>query len=131
MPCITHDFAPTVSPELLKCRHCPQVRKAGAPDVPLGFDDAPPGWDRGALDYPGAFRIALMKAAVEHDRKGEPFTSEDVTAIVGMPTDADGSEVGSLMRAAWQEGLIRKVGQTSARRENQHGATITTWRLVK
>lgn len=72
-----------------------------------------------------------------HDRRhgagrlaatGETFTSEDVTAKVGQPPSS--GAVGARINAAAKRGLIEHVGYTKARRANQHGAELRTWRGV-
>lgn len=58
----------------------------------------------------------------------EPFTSEDVTARVGMPAQGSPSAVGARMTAAAKKGLIAKTGRrVKAQRPNQHAAELTEW----
>ena len=67
-------------------------------------------------------------ALVELAQSGADFTSEDVTAKVGMPTRSSGA-VGARMNAAAKRGDITWTGQfTAARRANQHAASLRVWR---
>ncbi len=60
--------------------------------------------------------------------KGVLFTSEDITAEVGLPTSGSPSAVGARMTAAAKRGLIRKTGRMlKAERPNQHAALLTEW----
>lgn len=58
----------------------------------------------------------------------EPFTSEDVTRVVGLPRRRTASNqnnaVGALMTAAARRNIIRKVGRVTS----AHGSEITQWR---
>ncbi len=62
---------------------------------------------------------------------GKPFTSEDITAVVGFyrePGQNENNAVGALVQKASRAGLIRKVGDTPSKLERQHGALIAVWR---
>jgi len=59
---------------------------------------------------------------------GTTFTSEDVTHAVGQPPSS--GAVGARINAAARRGLIEHVGYAKARRPNQHGAELRTWRGV-
>ena len=57
------------------------------------------------------------------------FTSEDVTAIAGLPTRGSNSAVGARMNAAARRGIIRWTGRMAkAERPNQHAALLKVWR---
>jgi hypothetical protein len=57
-----------------------------------------------------------------------PFTSEDATAITGLPPAGSPSAVGARMTAAAKRGIIRKTGRyVKAERPNQHAAVIAEW----
>jgi hypothetical protein len=63
---------------------------------------------------------------------GVPFTSEDVTAHVGLPTGAirkdRNNAVGALINAAARAGVIRKTGRrVASRRPSSHGAELSEW----
>ena len=60
--------------------------------------------------------------------QGVPFTSEDVTHSVGQPPSS--GAVGARINAAARRGIIEHVGYTKARRANQHGAELRTWKGV-
>lgn len=73
---------------------------------------------------------ALLKLAAA----SEPFTSEHVIAMVGLPRrSAQGanSAVGSLIGHASKAGLIQLVGSTPATRPISHGAQIGLWEGVE
>jgi len=64
---------------------------------------------------------------------GAPFTSEDLTAMAGLPTGATGQHannaVGALMNAAAREGIIRKTGRhVPSRNRTSHATEINEWR---
>ena len=75
------------------------------------------GWNERA---DGAIRaLALLRL---------PFTSEDVTKRVGLPSRSSGA-VGARMNAAAKRGIIRWTGQMAqAQRPNQHSALLKVWR---
>ena len=57
------------------------------------------------------------------------FTSEDVTARVGLPNRGSNSAVGARMNAAAKRGIIRWTGRMAkAERPNQHAALLKVWR---
>lgn len=59
---------------------------------------------------------------------GRPFTSETITAEVGLPPSGSPSAVGARMTAAAKRGEIRKTGRmVKAQRPNQHAAMLTEW----
>lgn len=65
---------------------------------------------------------------------GEEFTSEDLTAIVGLPREAPGmnrnNAVGAVISGAARAGVIERVGYRLARRPNQHAANLAVWRGI-
>jgi hypothetical protein len=57
------------------------------------------------------------------------FTSEDITANVGMPPSGSGSAVGARVNAAARSGRIVWTGKMAkAQRPNQHAALLKLWR---
>ena len=62
---------------------------------------------------------------------GTVFTSEDLTAAIGLPRAEvsmnRNNAVGAIMRSASTLGLIRKVGLRQSRIPTSHGATIIAW----
>jgi hypothetical protein len=67
--------------------------------------------------------LALLAAS------GAPFTSEDVTALVGLPPPGTHrSAVGARMNAAARAGRITRVGYVQAKRANQHATVISEWK---
>lgn len=59
---------------------------------------------------------------------GTEFTSEDVTAVTGLPPSGSPSAVGARMNAAAKRGLIVRVGLRNARRAKSHAAMLLTWK---
>ena len=66
---------------------------------------------------------------------GRRFTSEDVLAIVGLPTgevakDANNA-VGAMVNGLAKRGLIRKtITRVPSRRSSSHGAELIVWERV-
>lgn len=61
-----------------------------------------------------------------------PFTSEDVIAVVGLPSGGIGKDannaVGAMMTAMAKEGVIKKTGRrVQSQRPSSHGAELTEW----
>lgn len=77
------------------------------------------------------WRHAFVKAVEELARRGTPFTSEDVTAIVGLPRDVQqnrNSAVGAMMNGLARRGIIRKTGRRlKSTRPQSHSAEILEW----
>jgi hypothetical protein len=73
-----------------------------------------------------------FKAVVEKMPEGRRFTSEDVLAIVGLPTgrvEANANNaVGAMMTGLAKRGLIRKTTtRVPSRRASSHGAELIVW----
>jgi len=78
-------------------------------------------------DYKKRFAWRLHLLAV---RRVE-FTSEDVTSVVGFPTDVgapSNAAIGALINGAAKQKKIERVGFRQARRPNQHATVIAVWR---
>lgn len=56
---------------------------------------------------------------------GQELTSEDITAVVGVPPSS--GVVGARMNAAAKRGLIVRSGFRPAKRVNQHAALVSVW----
>lgn len=56
---------------------------------------------------------------------GQPFTAEDVAALVGRPTRPNA--MGAAMSAAVRRGQIRRVGYRTATRPDAHARVIAVW----
>lgn len=74
------------------------------------------------------FRVTVTAFA----HSGVPFTSENITAIIGLPRGEVGSNqnnaVGAMMNAAAQGGLIRKTGnRVLSRRPRSNASEIAEW----
>ncbi len=63
------------------------------------------------------------------------FTSEEVTAEVGLPTGSvsmnKNNAVGALISECARRGWITPVGYRPAKRRSQHAATLRTWKGTK
>lgn len=77
------------------------------------------------------WRQAFVETVEMLAREGAPFTSEDVTAIVGLPRDTQqnrNSAVGAMMNGLARRGVIRKTGQrVKSTRPQSHSAEILEW----
>lgn len=73
------------------------------------------------------YRAAFARIVADFARMGRSFTSEDVTARIGMPPSGSPNAVGALTRAAAMRHGFVKVGRTKAQRTNQHASEITVW----
>lgn len=79
--------------------------------------------DRTPEEYKAAF-AARYSALV---RSGEPFTSEDVTALVGMPPghqNAVGAQFSALLRPDLASGRVVYLAHVKALRDNQNATKI-------
>jgi len=77
-----------------------------------------------ALNADTIYRIRFNNRLAELTEAGAPFTSEDVTSIVGVPNNV---VVGALMNAAATMGYIRRQEYVAAEREHRHASIITRW----
>ena len=98
-----------------------------------------------SLDFKRAGQaIALSKPALDlwkakfkesvraFARTRQPFTSEDVIAVVGLPCGDvamnANNAVGAMMTALAKRGVICKTGnRVQSRRKSSHGAELTEW----
>lgn len=72
------------------------------------------------------FKMELLRRA----RTGQPFTSEDITDTVGLPSNGENNNnaVGALMSLARRRGLIRKTGRMlPSRRPRSHARYLMEW----
>jgi alkylated DNA nucleotide flippase Atl1 len=72
------------------------------------------------------WRAVARIRVLELIRRGETFTSEDITRDVGQPPHPN--QVGALLSGFARAGLIVRVGMVNAKRTNQHAALIGEWR---
>jgi hypothetical protein len=94
-------------------------RKEVGQDLAMGA--APEVWKQ-------LFRQELVALA----ETGQPFTSEDIIAKIGLPAGGvainANNAVGAMMSSQAKIGLIVKTGErVSANREASHGAELTEW----
>lgn len=115
-----------------------------------GYQDALRGYlehaESDGTDSLAAKRAGMKVALSKHDEwkdqfrqavtdlvdLGEPFTSEDVVALVGLPTGGVGSNrnnaVGAMMNGLAQRKIIRKTGsRTKSKRATSHSAELVLW----
>lgn len=84
----------------------------------------------GITEWKQAFRDTVFAFP-----RGRRFTSEDVLAIVGLPTgevakDANNA-VGAMVNGLAKRGLIRKtITRVPSRRSSSHGAELIVWERV-
>jgi hypothetical protein len=78
--------------------------------------------DHAEVDYKDRF-AQVVRDFVSQRRE---FTSEDVTARIGMPTTHPNA-VGALTRSCAIRYGYRKVGRVKATRTNQHATEIAVW----
>lgn len=68
-------------------------------------------------------------------RTGRPFTSEDLTDIVGLPTGTTATNrnnaVGAIINAYAKTKMINRVGDRPARNRSSHGHRIAVWQGFK
>jgi hypothetical protein len=63
-------------------------------------------------------------------RQGDPFTADDVSAVVGdSPTGSQGA-MGARFSHAARRGVIRRVGYVPSKRASVHGHPVAEWRGV-
>ena len=85
-----------------------------------------------ALDAAAEWRESAYATIAVLARSGEPFTSEDVVALVGLPVGGVGTNrnnaVGAVMNASAKRGWIVKTGRrVTAKRRTLHAAELTEW----
>lgn len=100
--------------------------------APTGDDLKTEGMAR-ALDAAANWREVAREAVEWLAASGRDFTSEDLTAIVGLPhpdaTEANrNNAVGAVISGAARRGLIRRVGLSNANRAVSHAAALSVWR---
>lgn len=76
-----------------------------------------------------------FQAVVEKMPPGRRFTSEDVTAVCGLPTGRvtynGNNAVGAMMTALARKGIIRKTSiRVPSRRKHAHGAELIVWERI-
>lgn len=75
-------------------------------------------------EWKRAFDIQLKLCAVS----GVPFTSENITRVIGLPPSVNA--VGARMNAAAKRGLIKRIGFTQAKRAERQAAMVSVWQGV-
>jgi hypothetical protein len=73
-----------------------------------------------------SYRDAFDTVVRDFRTQGQDFTSEDVTARIGLPPGHPNA-VGALTRAVATKYGAVKVGRRKAQRRNQHATEIAVW----
>lgn len=101
--------------------------------LPFPDDDGPFRKQRGmelALDAVVPWPTLARAAVRQLVERGGPFTSEDVTALVGLPRDVGtnrNNAVGAVMSGCAKRGLIRRIGYQPALRPESHARIVAVW----
>lgn len=75
---------------------------------------------------PEAYQDRFLQELNRLVREGYQFTSEDITATIGMPPNHPNA-VGAILNGATKSGLIRRVGYVQSVRPRSHAAVISLW----
>lgn len=103
-------------------------KSAPPPDPAAAGRNAKARGINGALGNPRAATWRLFARLVVRQLADErrPFTSEDVTSLVGQPPTTP-NLVGAIINEAARQGWIVRIDHESATRINQHAALIGVW----
>lgn len=76
-----------------------------------------------------AYRYEFDKVLAAYIREGLMFTADDIVEIIGLPSSGKNKNnaVGALIAGAAREGLIKKIGYTTAKRKQSHSRIICRW----
>lgn len=83
------------------------------------------GMARVLMFTPDEWKARALEAIGELARTGEPFTSEELRAIVGDPPKANA--MGSIFNAAAMRKIIRHCGWRKASRPGMHATDLREW----
>lgn len=78
----------------------------------------------------GDWATAAKHAIWELASSGRPFTSEDVTNLVGLPNDSRANRnnaVGAIIQGVARQYGLKRVDMTKARNPQSHGRLLTVW----
>ena len=95
-------------------------------EQPTGKTLRDAGVEKVTNNTPDDYRSVFERAIIALASSKEPFTSEDVTAMVGRPPNSPNT-VGALFIGAAKRGLIRKCGYRQSVRPERHAAVIALW----
>lgn len=88
-----------------------------------------------ALDAAERWRARAWLAMHDLADQGDPFTSEDLVDLVGLPRRVEGANtnnaVGAIFSAAARRHVIERVGIRNAQRPALHAAALTVWKGTK
>jgi len=87
------------------------------------------GQDRAILAVSDLYKFKFERVLRELAELQNPFSSEDITAIIGLPSKGQNknNSIGGLMSAAAHAGLIQKFGWTISKNANSHAREIRLW----
>lgn len=78
-----------------------------------------------------AWKARFTRAVEQLAERGEPFTSEDVTALCGLPRESQqnrNAAVGAMMSGMATKGVIRKTGRrVQSKLPRSHAREILEW----
>lgn len=102
--------------------------------IAAGLADAQRGMAQ-ALDAKQEWALHAKTVLRQLCRTGRPFTSEDLTDVVGLPTGTTATNrnnaVGAIINAYAKTGMIMRVGDRPARNRSSHGHRIAVWQGFK
>lgn len=79
------------------------------------------------------YKVAFARQYRVVVNSGQPFTSEDITAVVGMPPghrNAVGAQFSALLRPDLTDGLVVYLNHVKARKVNQNATKIGQYQKV-
>lgn len=82
------------------------------------------------LERRGDWNQAAMHALWELAHSGKPFTSEDLTDMIGLPNASaanKNNKVGAFIQRNAYKMRLRRVDQVKARNPQAHGRWLTVW----
>lgn len=105
-------------PELKRCPWCKHMPEAAGTHTVT------------VLERQGDWNQAALHALWELAHSGKPFTSEDLTDMVGLPNPSAANrnnKVGSFIQRNAYRMRLRRTDQVKARNPQAHGRWITVW----
>jgi hypothetical protein len=87
------------------------------------------GQDRAISALSDLYKFKFDRVLREFAATQNPFSSEDITAIIGLPSKGQNknNSIGGLMSGAAHAGLIKKFGWTVSKNANSHAREIRLW----
>jgi len=107
------------------------IEKARKPE-PTGEQLKEQGMAKVKGHTPETYKLSFFRAAEEIALKGEPFTTEMVTRVVGCPPNGTHcNAVGAMMSSTAKQLGLAKIGYVKATRDAAHSRVIALWQLKK